>query len=437
MTTAIETGVAILGFGTVGGGVADLLVRHGDLIAERSGVRLALRAIADLDLERSRGVRVDRSLLTRDAAAAIHRDDVQVVVETIGGTGAARELILSALEAGKTVVTANKALLAEHGVELFAAARHSGAGLYFEASVAGGVPIIRALRQGLVASRIPAIFGILNGTCNYILTRMEEERAPFDVVLREAQAAGYAEADPSLDVDGVDTAHKAAILATLACGRPVPLPAVGTEGIRSVSNLDLDYARGLGYAIKLLAVIRNESGGVSVHVGPCLVPRSHLLGQVRDVFNAVLVKGDASGDTIYCGPGAGRFPTAGAIVSDLVEAARRCAAGAAHDDAYAGDPPRLRADTSDRARWYLRVMLRDQPGMLARAAEVLGHHEISIASVVQREARSEPHVPVLFLTHRAAFGAVRRALRELARMDGTGGPPVCFRIEDLDGEPSR
>ncbi len=437
MTTVSDIGVAILGFGTVGGGVADLLTRHGDMIAERAGVRLVLRAIADPDLERPRGVRVDRSLLTRDAMAALRRDDVHLVVETIGGSGAARELTLAALEAGKTVITANKALLAEHGVELFAAARRTGAGLYFEAAVAGGVPIIRALREGLIASRISAIFGILNGTCNYILTRMEEERAPFELVLREAQAAGYAEADPSLDVDGVDTAHKAAILATLACGRPVPLSAIGTEGIRSVSNLDLDYARELGYAIKLIAVIRNEAGGVSVHVGPCLVPRTHLLGQVRDVFNAVLVKGDASGDTLYCGPGAGRYPTAGAIVSDLAEAARRRVAGAAHDDAYAGDPPRIRADAYDRARWYLRVMLRDQPGMLSRAAEVLGRHEISIASVVQRESRSEPHVPVLFLTHRAAFGAVRRAIRELSRMDGTGGPPVCFRIEDLNGEPGR
>lgn len=437
MTIVAESGVAILGFGTVGAGVADLLLRHGDLLTERAGVRLVLRAIADLDLERPRGVRVDRSLLTRDAASVIQRDDVQLVVETIGGTGVARELTLMALKAGRTVVTANKSLLAEHGVELFAAARGTGAGLYFEAAVAGGIPIIRALRQGLVASRIPAIFGILNGTCNYILTRMEEERAPFDTVLQEAQAAGYAEADPSLDVDGLDTAHKAAILATLACGRPVPFPAVGIEGIRNVANLDLDYARELGYAIKLLAVIRNEPGGVSVHVGPCLVPRTHLLGQVRDVFNAVLVKGDVAGDTIYCGPGAGRYPTAGAIVSDLVEAARRCAACAAHDDAYAGEPPRIRADAYDRARWYLRVMLRDQPGMLARAAEVIGRHEISLASVVQPEARNESHVPVLFLTHRAAFGAVRRAIRELSRMDGTSGPPVCFRIEDLDGTGER
>lgn len=432
--TANETGVGVLGFGTVGAGVVDLLLRHADLLADRTGERPVLRAVADVDLDRPRGVRVDRSLLCRDAAAAIARDDIQVVVETIGGTGMARELTLAALRLGKPVVTANKALLAESGPALFAAARASGAGLYFEGAVAGGIPIIRAIREGLAGNRLPRIFGILNGTCNYILTRMEEARGSFEEVLREAQAAGYAEADPSLDVDGHDTAHKAAILATLACGRPVPLSAVGVEGIRHVSSLDLDYARELGYRIKLLAVIRNDPSGVSVHVGPCLVPREHLLGQVRDVFNAVLVKGDAVGDTLYCGRGAGRYPTASAIVSDIVEAARRRRTGAGHADAYAGEPPRIRADAYDRARWYLRVMLLDRPGMLARAAEVIGRHDISLASVVQREGPREPHVPVLFLTHNAAFGAVRRAIRELSKMEGVGAPPVCFRIEDLDGE---
>ncbi len=427
-------GVGILGFGTVGAGVADLLLRQGDLLAERAGVRPVLRAVADLDLARPRGIRIDRGLLTTDAAAAVARDDVEIVVETIGGTGPAYELTLAALGRGKSVVTANKALLAERGPELFAAARDGG--VYFEAAVAGGIPIIRALRQGLVANRVPRIFGILNGTCNYILTRMEEERAPFETVLREAQTSGYAEADPTLDVDGHDTAHKAAILASLACGRAVPLSAVGVEGIRDVSNLDLDYARELGYRIKLLAVIRNDPGGVSVHVGPCLVPQGHLLGQVREVFNAVLVKCDAAGDTLYCGRGAGRYPTASAIVGDIVEAAQRRAAGRSLPPPYLPDPPKIRADAYDRARWYLRLMLLDRPGMLARAAEVIGRHDISLASVVQREGPREPHVPVLFLTHRAAYGAVRRAVRELARMEGVGAPPVCFRIEDLDGEPA-
>ncbi len=429
-----DIGVGILGFGTVGAGVADLLLRGNGLLASRTGVRPVLRAIADVDLDRDRGVAVDRSLLTRDAAAVVDDPRVGIVVELIGGTRIARELTLRALNLGKPVVTANKALLAHYGPEIFAAARASGAGVYFEASVAGGIPIIRALRQGLVANRIDRIYGILNGTCNYILTRMEEENAPFDAVLQAAQAAGYAEADPSLDVDGHDTAHKAAILATLACGRPVPLESVRVGGIRQVSNLDLEYARELGYRVKLLAVVHAGEGCADVTVGPCLVPLDQLMGQVRNVFNAVLVKGDAVGDTFYHGRGAGRYPTASAIVGDIADAARRLAAGAPHDDAYAGPPAVPRDAAADPERWYLRLTLTDRPGMLGRAADILGRHGISIASVVQREGAAGPHVPVLFLTHRAVPSAMDAALKDLAAMDGAGAAPVCFRIEDLNGK---
>lgn len=428
-----DVGVGILGFGTVGAGVADLLLRANGLLAERTGVRPVLRAIADTDLERDRGVPVDRALLSRDAAAVVDDPRVNIVVELIGGTGIARDLTLRALALGKPVITANKALLAQHGPEIFAAARARGAGVYFEAAVAGGVPVIRAIRQGLAANRIDRIYGILNGTCNYILTRMEEEDAPFETVLREAQAAGYAEADPSLDVDGHDTAHKAAILATLACGRPVPLDSVRVEGIRRVSNLDLEYAHELGYRIKLLAVVHAGDGTADVAVGPCLVPAAHLIGQVRGVFNAVLVKGDAVGDTLYHGRGAGRYPTASAIVGDVADAARRLASGSPHDDAYAGEPALPRAASSDPERYYLRLTLPERPGMLGRAADILGSHGISIASVVQREGTSGPHVPVLFLTHRTGAEAMRAALRDLAAVDGSGAAPVCLRIEDLDG----
>ncbi len=434
MSEPVEFGVAVIGFGTVGAGVVDLLTKHQDLLTERAGLRPLLRGVGDLDLDRPRGVRVDRSLLTRDVEGLIRRPDVHIVVETVGGTKAARDIVLAALRERKPVVTANKALLAEQGPELFQVARDHGAGIYFEASVAGGVPVIRAVREGLVANRIARIYGILNGTCNYILTRMEEDGATFDAALQAAQQAGYAETDPSLDVDGIDTAHKAVILASLACGRPVPFSAVGVEGIRSVATVDLEYARTLGYSIKLMAVIRNDPGGVSVHVGPCLVPRYHLLGQVRAEYNAVLVRGDAAGDTVYCGRGAGRYPTASAIVSDIMDAARRRQYAEAHPDAFRGEPPKIRADAYDRARWYIRLMLMDRPGMLARAADVFGRHEISLASVVQREGWHDTYVPVLFLTHPAMYGAVRRAVRELARLEGIGGLPVCFRIEDLAGD---
>lgn len=432
-----DIGLGLLGFGTVGGGVVDVLRRHEGLLAGRIGVRPVLRAVADLDLDTDRGVPVDRSMLTRDAAAVVADPRVDIVIELIGGTGAAKTLTLDALRRGKPVVTANKALLAKHGPELFETARAHGAAIFFEASVAGGIPVIRALREGLAADRITRLHGILNGTCNFILTRMEEESHPFGQVLEEAQAAGYAEADPSLDVDGHDTAHKAAILATLAAGRPVPLDSIPVEGIRQVSPLDLAYARELGYRIKLLAVARTGDGSAEVSVGPCLVPAAHLLGQVRDVFNAVLVRGEVSGDTLYYGRGAGRYPTAGAILSDVAEAAQWRAAGCPrHDATYAGAPAAARGSPGDAeaARWYLRVSLLDRPGMLARTADVLGRHGISIASVVQREGGSEPHVPVLFLTHRSPPARLRAALADLEVMEGAGGRPACFRIEDLNGK---
>lgn len=430
-----EIGIGILGFGTVGAGVVHRLQTHAQLISERAGTKIVLRGIADLDLKTDRGVRVPKGLLTRDAEAVIHDPRVDIVVELVGGTNIARKFILQALALGKPVVTANKALLAEHGGELFNAAARHGTDIWFEASVGGGIPIIRALREGLIVNRIDRIYGILNGTCNYILSRMDAEGLAFDAVLKEAQAAGYAEADPGLDIDGHDTAHKAAVLASLAYGAPVSSRNVHVEGIRHVAQADIAYARDLGYRLKLLAVIKSEGGRVSISAHPALVPTGHMLASVSGVFNAVMVDGDVTGQTLYYGRGAGRYPTAGAVISDIAEAAavlasgglgaRRCAFGWSRGSVKFSNP----GDAV--ARYYLRVSLLDKPGTLGKVAAVLGKHGVSIASVVQKEERAGKHVPVVLITHSALERNFRAAIRGIDRLATTGTKTVAIRIEDL------
>lgn len=434
-----EIGVAVLGFGTVGAGVVETLLKNGELLERRLGVRLVLRAVADLDVTTDRGVVVPEGLLTTDGAGAIARDDVDVVVELIGGTGVAKKFILQALAAGKTVVTANKKLLAEYGAELFAAAEAGGADLLFEASVGGGIPIIKALREGLCANRIESIYGILNGTCNYILTRMEEEKLPFDVVLKAAQAAGYAEAEPSLDIDGHDTAHKAAVLATLAYGRIVPLEKVRTAGIRGMDAADIAYAAEMGYRIKLLATIRRGPDGVEASVQPTLVAHSHQLAAVSGVFNAVQVKGDVVGTTLYYGRGAGRAATASAVVADIADAALALQAGVRHRPLPGGaegegEALRFCPPEAIRSRYYLRFAMLDRPGTLARVATALGEHGIGIDSVIQHEAAPDAeYVPVILVTSSARAGELDAALAEIAAMDGAvQGAAVAYRIEDFE-----
>ena len=430
-----EIGIGLLGFGTVGAGVVEGLQRNADLLARRAGVRLVLRWIADLDLERDRGVKVDRGMLTRDARAVVEDPKVDVIVELIGGVGIARELVTRALELGKPVVTANKKMLAEYGADLFALAARKKTELAFEASVAGGIPIIKALREGLIANHIGEAYGILNGTCNYILTRMEQEGLPFDDVLKAAQAAGYAEAEPSLDIDGLDTAHKAAILASLAYGFPVPMKALQVEGIRGMAQDEIRYASELGYRIKLLAVIKQDARGVSVRVQPTLVPHRHMLASVSGVFNAVLVRGDVVGDTLYYGRGAGRLPTASAVIADIADVARHRVGSGAPQPVFPPDGQKaLMAELDDLgARYYLRLALLDRPGVLARVAQVLGRHQISIASMIQKEESRGDHVPVIVLTHEAAEKNFRAALDEIDRLDVVGAKTVRLRIEDFGG----
>lgn len=429
-----EIGIGLLGFGTVGAGVVETLQRNGDLIARRCGVKLVLRKIADLDLERDRGVTVDRAILTTDGRAVVADPAIDVVIELIGGVGIARELVTKALENGKSVVTANKKLLAEYGGELFALADRYGAELAFEASVGGGIPCIRALRDGLVANQIQAICGILNGTCNYILTKMEQEGRAFDDVLKEAQAAGYAEAEPSLDIDGHDTAHKAAVLAALAYGSVVPMKDIYVEGIRGLAQEDIAYAAELGYRIKLLAILKQENGAVGVRVHPALVRHQHMLAQVGGVFNALLVSGDIVGDTLYYGRGAGRLPTASAVVSDVAEIAGRLVAGRLQPRpnlSGQGGAVRLAPIEQASTRSYLRLNVIDKPGVLAKISHVLGKHQISIASMMQKEERRGDYVPVIFLTHEAGEQNCQAALAEIGELDVVKGKVVRLRIADF------
>ena len=432
-----EIGVAVLGFGTVGAGVVETLQQNGELLAERLGLRLVLRGVADVDLDTDRGVAVDRALLTTDAQALIQRPDVDVVVELIGGTGVARDFILQALKLGKPVVTANKKLLAEHGEELHRVAAEHRTELFFEAAVGGGIPIIKALREGLAANHIESIYGILNGTCNYILTRMEEELLPFDEVLAAAQAAGYAEAEPSLDIDGHDTAHKAAVLASLAYGCIVPLQQVQVSGIRGLAAVDISYAARMGYRIKLLAIIQGGPEGVEVSVQPTLVSHNHQLAAVGGVFNAVLVHGDVVGTTLYYGRGAGRAATASAVVADLADVALNLRAGGRRWDlsgVQAKTPVVFRDPGEIVARYYVRFSMFDRPGTLAKVATVLGDHGIGIDSVMQQEAAADAEfVPVIFVTAPAREKDLAAALTEIGGQAGiTDRAPVRYRIEDSE-----
>ncbi|MFA7368435.1 MAG: homoserine dehydrogenase, partial [Kiritimatiellales bacterium] len=422
--------IGILGFGTVGAGVVEAILNNGELIAQRTGIFPTIGKIADLDVKTDRGVKVDPSWLTTNALSVIDDPEIDVIVELIGGVRIAKDFVLRALNNGKPVVTANKALLAEAGRELFEASAKSGAGLYFEASVGGGIPVLRALRDGLVGNRIKSMYGILNGTCNYILTRMEREGLDFDTVLADAQKLGYAETPPDLDIDGIDTAHKAVVLASLAYGAPVPMDAFTIEGIRGLSHREIEYAAELGYRIKLLAVIREVNGEVEMRVEPSFVPKKHLLASVNDSFNAVFVEGDVVGSTLYYGRGAGRLPTASAVIGDIMEAAAGKGGCSEWLLKHKALPVRDAANIS--IRCYLRLSLKDQPDVIAQVAHVLGKNKISIASIMQKEQNAGEQVPVVFLTHKALEKNYAAAMEEIERLDVVDGKPVRMAIEDFE-----
>ncbi len=428
-----QIGVGILGFGTVGAGVADGLLKHREVMAKRLDVDIVLRRIADLDITTDRGVAVPAGVLTTDAKAVLSDPEVQIVVETIGGTGIARTFVLEALKAGKCVVTANKKLLAECGKEIFDTAKENGVDIYFGASVGGGIPIIRVLREGLSGNGIESIHGILNGTCNYILTRMENEGLPFDVVLKDAQRLGYAEANPSLDIDGFDTAHKACILAALAYGFQPKVDELDVRGIRHLAGEDVRYAADFGYRIKLLARVAKVGDEVEIGVGPTLVPMDHMLASVNDAFNAAWVKGDMSDYTMYYGRGAGRQPTASTVVGDIGDIARNLAHGETRwvrgVPDYAEGQVQLRAPGEMVSKYYLRFMLADRPGAMGVVATALGRHGISISAASQKaSAQGNQPVPVVMLTHMAKAAELDQALAEIKESGVIADDPVRLRM---------
>ncbi len=436
-------GVSLIGCGTVGGGVAKLLIEQSDRIAQRAGKTLSLRHVVVLDPAKSRPEKIPAGLLTTDIATALHDPGTHVVCELIGGTTTARKVVLDALAAGKHVVTANKALLAEHGTEIFAAARAAGRSVGFEAAVAGGVPIVRALAESLAANQITAIQGILNGTSNFILTAMADRGANYKVALAEAQRLGYAEADPTLDVDGSDAAHKLAVLAQIAFGVTAKPHEIERIGIDKIDPLDVRFAAELGYTIKLLAEAwvsalptPTAKGTVALHVAPVLLRHTDMLAQVRGAFNAVQVVGDVVGETLYQGPGAGKMPTASAVVSDLIDLAvgrAQVTFAAAQLWSPAGRGFVVEPSEKVRSRFYLRLSVKDQPGTLADVCRALADEAISISSVIQHEAiegRPEQTVPLVIMTHYAETGRFRTALKRLALLPAISPPAVFYSVDD-------
>ncbi|HEX2099132.1 MAG TPA: homoserine dehydrogenase [Candidatus Synoicihabitans sp.] len=433
MSEAPVINVAICGFGTVGQGVWKHLQHASESLQSRIGVRLALKGASVRDLKKARAVRVPARQLTTDPLALATSPEVQIVCELIGGTTIAREVTLAALKLGKTVVSANKALLCAHGPEIFAAARKHGGHFFFEASVAGGIPIIKALREGLVANRFGLIYGILNGTCNYILTRMEREGLSYPQILAEAKALGYAEADESLDVEGWDTAHKASVLAYLAHGAWVPTNAMLVEGITQLTQTDITFARENGFAIKLLAIITRDfaSDELSVRVQPTLLPRTAVIANVNDVYNGISVTGDVVGETVYIGRGAGQDATASAVISDIVDAAILLRRG----NVPLPEPVEHRCARMPLerivGRYYLRMDVKDEPGVLARIAGVTARSHVSIASVLQRSSETPGAASLILTTHASNEKDIRATVTQLSRLSSVLGRPLLLRIADF------
>lgn len=422
--------IAVAGLGTVGAGTLKLLQTHGEMLRQRCGRPIVVAAVSARDKGRDRGVDLDGMEWHDDAAAMAAQSGAEVVVELIGGAdGVAKAVCEAAIASGKHVVTANKALLAHHGTALALAAEAKGVSLGFEAAVAGGVPIIKALREGLAANGLSRIYGILNGTCNYILTTMRETGAKFEAVLADAQELGYAEADPSFDIDGIDAAHKLAILTSVAFGCEVNFPAVHIEGIRDISSLDIQFAGELGYKIKLLGIARLTGSGVEQRVHPCLVPLAAPIAHVEGVFNAVVAEGDFVDTTVYQGRGAGAGPTASAVVADLVDIARghRVPTFAVPATALAKIP----AQPMERHRgaYYIRLMVVDKPGVIADVTAAFRDEEISLESMLQRGRAPGEAVPVILITHDTEESAMSRALEKIAILEAVADPPRMIRIE--------
>lgn len=424
--------IGLIGFGTVGVGVVKALKEKSAQLERKVGARLVLKAICDKEFRRKRHIKVDKKLLTRDVNKILGNPEIDIVVELIGGVHPAKEFILKAIKSGQHVVTANKALLAQEGEEIFEAAQKAGVDMFFEASVGGGIPIIKVLREGLVSNEIDTLLGIVNGTSNYILSAMANEGLSFSDAFSEAKRKGYAEKNPSLDIGGFDSAHKLAILTLLGFGKAVNLEDIYVEGILDVSQNDIRYAEEFGYSIKLLAIAKNVDGELEVRVHPTLLSKEHLLSSVGGVYNAIYIHGDMVGGTLFYGRGAGQNPAASSVVNDIVDLARNL-----RFDSVGRVPIYIKNKTIKKirkideieARYYIRISCIDKPGVLAKVSGILGRHKISIASVAQKERRKAKIVPVVMMTHEAKEKNMRQALEEIDKLSAIRRKTIAIRVE--------
>jgi homoserine dehydrogenase len=431
--------VGLLGIGTVGGGTFTVLRRNREEISRRAGCAITMKMVADKDLERARKIVGDSAVITADALDVVNNPDIDVVVELIGGTGIAKELVLKAIANGKHVVTANKALLALHGNEIFAAAQKKDVMVAFEAAVGGGIPIIKSLREGLTANRIEWIAGIINGTSNFILSEMRDKGASFGDVLKEAQRLGYAETDPTFDIEGVDAAHKLTIMAAIGFGIPMQFSSAYVEGISKLTREDIRYAEELGYRIKLLGIAKRKSRGIELRVHPTLIPARRLIANVEGVMNAILVKGDAVGQTMYYGAGAGAEPTASAVIADLVDVARMLTADPEHRVPHLAFQPDQLSDVpilpmgEVETSYYLRLRVYDKPGVLADITRVLADLDISIDAMIQKEPHEgEDQADIIMLTHLTVEKNVNAAIEKIEALPVVAGKVTRIRLEEFN-----
>lgn len=419
--------IGLIGFGTVGSSVVKILQEKKNLLRQRLGAELVIKKIADRDISTPRRVKVAPAILTRRIDDILSDPEIDMVIELIGDSPVAEAVILKAIGKGKPVITANKALLAKKGRKIFKQAEEKGIGIYFEASVGGGIPIIKALREGLAANRISSVFGIINGTANCILSGMSHYGTSFKEALKHARAKGYAEKDPSLDVEGIDSAHKLTILSTLAFGSFVDLEDIHTEGITQITSQDIQYAKEFGYVIKLLAIAKESNGSLEARVHPTMIPQEHLLAAVDGAYNAIYVKGNLIGRSMFYGRGAGGFPAASAVVADIMDVVK--SGGRFLPSNFSKKPLKIKDIGEVEMRYYIRFTTVDRPGVLAKISGILARHKISIVSVIQKERREKSKVPIVMMTHKAKESAVQKALREIDRLKIVKAKSHLIRVE--------
>ncbi len=424
--------IGLIGFGTIGSGVVKLVQKNKKLIFEKTGIKLELKKIADIDIKTDRGVKVDKKILTTDANEIFQDSEIDIVIELVGGTTIAKDFVITALNSGKHVVTANKALLSRYGKQIFKTAERNKKYIQFEASVGGGIPIIKVIKESLAANKIEQIYGIMNGTTNYILTRMEEDKIDFKEALKQAQELGFAEADPTLDISGGDAAHKLQILASIGFNKYIEDSKIYYEGIENIDLTDIMYVSDLGYKIKLLAIAKIENKEIECRVHPTIIPDRHLLSSINDEFNAIYVKGDAMGPQLFYGKGAGSLPTASAVVSDILDIAKKLMDNNQnYTEKFYNENPNLKIknfkDIS--SRYYFRFHTVDKPGVLAKIASILGKFNISLTSVIQKET-GQKVVPIVMLSHKAYENDVQKALKEIKKLNIVKNLKI-IRIEDL------